>query len=74
MSPLQARTKFLRKKARLLALPEPDSSSELALCGEQPHHVDLFRDLEDGKGSKAGNKEYEEEKLKEKVMKEGWHI
>ncbi|KYO19515.1 leukocyte receptor cluster member 1 [Alligator mississippiensis] len=66
----EARTKFLRKKARLLALPEPDSSSELALCGEQPHHVDLFRDLEDGKGSKAGNKEYEEEKLKEKEHQE----
>ncbi|XP_019357255.1 PREDICTED: leukocyte receptor cluster member 1 [Gavialis gangeticus] len=66
----EARTKFLRKKARLLALPEPNGRLELALCSEQPHHIDLFRDLEDGKGSKPGNKEYEEEKRKEKEHQE----
>ncbi|XP_067402557.1 leukocyte receptor cluster member 1 [Emydura macquarii macquarii] len=66
----EARTEFLRKKARLSALPGPDGGSALAPCSEEPHHINLFRDLEEGKGSKAGNKEYEEEKRKEKERQE----
>ncbi|XP_075771445.1 leukocyte receptor cluster member 1 [Pelodiscus sinensis] len=66
----EARTEFLRKKARLSALPGPDGSSALVPCDEEPRHVDLFRDLEEGKGSKARNKEYEEEKRKEKERQE----
>ncbi|EMP25551.1 Leukocyte receptor cluster member 1 [Chelonia mydas] len=62
-----ARTEFLRKKARVSALPGPDGGSALAPSGEAPRHVDLFRDLEEGKGSTTGNKEYEEEKRREKA-------
>uniref|UniRef100_A0A674JAR3 CBF1-interacting co-repressor CIR N-terminal domain-containing protein n=1 Tax=Terrapene triunguis TaxID=2587831 RepID=A0A674JAR3_9SAUR len=66
----EARTEFLRKKARVSALPGPDGGSALAPTGDDSRHVDLFRDLEEGKGSKAGNKEYEEEKRREKERQE----
>ncbi|XP_027688585.2 leukocyte receptor cluster member 1 [Chelonia mydas] len=66
----EARTEFLRKKARVSALPGPDGGSALAPSGEAPRHVDLFRDLEEGKGSTTGNKEYEEEKRREKERQE----
>ncbi|XP_074872135.1 leukocyte receptor cluster member 1 [Carettochelys insculpta] len=66
----EARTEFLRKKARLSALPGPDGGLALAPCNEEPHHVNLFRDLDGGKGTKAGNREYEEEKRREKERQE----
>ncbi|KAM7134519.1 leukocyte receptor cluster member 1 [Macrochelys suwanniensis] len=66
----EARTEFLRKKARVSALPGPDGGSALAPNDEELRHVDLFRDLEEGKGSKAGNKEHEEEKRMEKERQE----
>uniref|UniRef100_A0A452HPM7 CBF1-interacting co-repressor CIR N-terminal domain-containing protein n=1 Tax=Gopherus agassizii TaxID=38772 RepID=A0A452HPM7_9SAUR len=66
----EARTEFLRKKARVSALPGPDGGSALVPSGDESHHIDLFRDLEEGKGSKAGNKEYEEEKRREKERQE----
>ncbi|XP_069856894.1 leukocyte receptor cluster member 1 [Dipodomys merriami] len=65
----EARTEFLRKKARShCALPE----LEAAEAGAQSSGpVDLFRDLlEEGKGVTRGNKEYEEEKRQEKERQE----
>ncbi|KAM9113698.1 LOW QUALITY PROTEIN: leukocyte receptor cluster member 1 [Pangshura tecta] len=66
----EARTEFLRKKARVSALPGPSGGSALVPSGDESRHVDLFWDLEEGKGSKAGNKEYEEEKRREKERQE----
>lgn len=62
----QARTEFLRKKARHQnSLPEP-GAAEAGAPSSGP--VDLFRELlEEGKGVTRGNKEYEEEKRQEKV-------
>lgn len=62
----QARTEFLRKKARHQnSLPEPEAA-EAGAPSSGP--VDLFRELlEEGKGVTSGNKEYEEEKRQEKV-------
>ncbi|KAM4825980.1 leukocyte receptor cluster member 1 [Thomomys bottae] len=65
----EARTEFLRKKARShSALPE----LEAAEAGAQSSGpVDLFRELlEEGKGVTRGNKEYEEEKRQEKERQE----
>ncbi|XP_014441872.1 leukocyte receptor cluster member 1 [Tupaia chinensis] len=65
----EARTEFLRKKAR-----HQNSRPELeAAEAEAPSSgpVDLFRELlEDGKGVARGNKEYEEEKRQEKERQE----
>ncbi|XP_020015721.2 leukocyte receptor cluster member 1 [Castor canadensis] len=64
----EARTEFLRKKAR------HHNSTELeAVESEAPSSgpVDLFRELlEEGKGVIRGNKEYEEEKRQEKERQE----
>lgn len=62
----EARTEFLRKKAR-----HQNSLSELDAAeagAPRSGPVDLFRDLlEEGKGVTRGNKDYEEEKRQEKV-------
>lgn len=65
----QARTEFLRKKARHQdSLPELEAA-EAGTLSSRP--VDLFRELlEEGKGVTRGNKEYEEEKRQEKVWQE----
>uniref|UniRef100_A0A9L0JW06 Leukocyte receptor cluster member 1 n=1 Tax=Equus asinus TaxID=9793 RepID=A0A9L0JW06_EQUAS len=65
----QARTEFLRKKARHQnSLPEP-GAAEAGAPSSGP--VDLFRELlEEGKGVTRGNKEYEEEKRQEKEKQE----
>ncbi|XP_069494026.1 leukocyte receptor cluster member 1 [Ambystoma mexicanum] len=68
----EARTDFLRKKARH-SLPDCTSSIDgvaLAVPGTGPSHINLFEDLVEGKGTKQGNKEYEEEKRKEKERQE----
>ncbi|CAI9543760.1 unnamed protein product [Staurois parvus] len=65
----EARTDFLRKKARL-SLASPSGSDVVAASG-QSAHVNFFQDVEDGgKGTNQGNKEYEEEKQKEKERRE----
>ncbi|XP_039100136.1 leukocyte receptor cluster member 1 [Hyaena hyaena] len=65
----EARTEFLRKKARRQnSLPELEAAEAAALT---PGPVDLFRELlEEGKGVTRGNKEYEEEKRQEKERQE----
>ncbi|XP_004456715.1 leukocyte receptor cluster member 1 [Dasypus novemcinctus] len=65
----EARTEFLRKKARYQnALPELEAA-ETGVPNSGP--VDLFRELlEEGKGVTRGNKEYEEEKRQEKERQE----
>ncbi|MEE6482911.1 hypothetical protein FKM82_013382 [Ascaphus truei] len=67
----EARTDFLRKKARAL-LPDParDHESAVVEVGSNSVHVNFFQDLQEGKGSTKGNKEYEEEKRKEKERQE----
>ncbi|XP_073880776.1 leukocyte receptor cluster member 1 isoform X3 [Macaca fascicularis] len=62
----EARTEFLRKKARHQnSLPELEAA-EAGAPSSGP--VDLFRELlEEGKGVIRGNKEYEEEKRQEKA-------
>lgn len=62
----QARTEFLRKKARHRnSLPELEAADTGAPSSGP---VDLFRELlEEGKGVTRSNKEYEEEKRQEKV-------
>ncbi|KAM5207411.1 leukocyte receptor cluster member 1 [Hipposideros larvatus] len=64
----EARTEFLRKKARHRnSLPELEAAEEGAPSGP----VDLFRELlEEGKGVTRGNKEYEEEKRQDKERQE----
>ncbi|MGV7440088.1 hypothetical protein PJI14_29485, partial [Mycobacterium kansasii] len=56
----EARTEFLRKKARgRNSLPELEAADQGAPCSGP---VDLFRELlEEGKGVPRGNKEHEEE-------------
>ncbi|XP_015360931.1 leukocyte receptor cluster member 1 [Marmota marmota marmota] len=65
----EARTEFLRKKAR-----HQNSLSELDAAeagAPRSGPVDLFRDLlEEGKGVTRGNKDYEEEKRQEKERQE----
>ncbi|XP_029780577.1 leukocyte receptor cluster member 1 [Suricata suricatta] len=65
----EARTEFLRKKARHQnSLPELEAAEAGA---RTPGPVDLFRELlEEGKGVTRGNKEYEEEKRQEKERQE----
>ncbi|XP_037674733.1 leukocyte receptor cluster member 1 [Choloepus didactylus] len=65
----EARTEFLRKKARHQnALPEFEAAGAGAPSSGP---VDLFRELlEEGKGATRGNKEYEEEKRQEKERQE----
>lgn len=65
----EARTDFLRKKARQ-SLAGPSCSDAVVASGE-PAHVNFFQDVEEGgKGTNRGNKEYEEEKQKEKERQE----
>lgn len=66
---LQARTEFLRKKARHQnSFPALEAAEAGAPGSSGP--VDLFRELlEEGKGVTRGNKEYEEEKRQEKVSR-----
>ncbi|XP_007438868.1 leukocyte receptor cluster member 1 [Python bivittatus] len=63
----EARTEFLRKKARLSAPGGDESGSDLVSLGsEKPsEHLNLFQGLQE-----SGNKEYEEEKRQEKERKE----
>ncbi|XP_025279785.1 leukocyte receptor cluster member 1 [Canis lupus baileyi] len=65
----EARTEFLRKKARHQhSLPELQAA-EAGAPSSGP--VDLFRELlEEGKGATRGNREYEEEKRQEKERQE----
>ncbi|XP_051018213.1 leukocyte receptor cluster member 1 [Acomys russatus] len=65
----EARTEFLRKKARRQnALPEPPEADAGA---PRSGPVDLFRELlEEGQGVPRGNKEHEEEKRQEKERQE----
>ncbi|XP_072281930.1 leukocyte receptor cluster member 1 [Pyxicephalus adspersus] len=67
----EARTEFLRKKARL-SLPDTSNSDSVALfeVGRESSHINFFQDVEDGKGTNQGNKEYEEDKKKEKERQE----
>eukprot|EP00069_Balaena_mysticetus_P013208 bmy_21968T0 len=66
----EARTEFLRKKARHQnSLPAAEAAAAGAPSSSGP--VDLFRELlEEGKGVSRGNKEYEEEKRREKERQE----
>ncbi|KAE8593482.1 hypothetical protein XENTR_v10019156 [Xenopus tropicalis] len=67
----EARTDFLRKKARL-SLPEEyrsDGTSSVELTKDSGH-INFFQEVEEGKGTNKGNKEYEEEKRKEKERQE----
>ncbi|XP_053460458.1 leukocyte receptor cluster member 1 [Nycticebus coucang] len=62
----EARTEFLRKKAR-----HQNSLPELEVGAPSSGPVNLFRELlEEGKGVTRGNKEYEEEKRQEKERRE----
>ncbi|XP_062947287.1 leukocyte receptor cluster member 1 [Cynocephalus volans] len=65
----EARTEFLRKKARHQnSLPELEAA-DVGAPSSGP--VDLFQELlEEGKGVTRGNKEYEEEKRQEKERQE----
>ncbi|KAM4015068.1 leukocyte receptor cluster member 1 [Anomaloglossus baeobatrachus] len=67
----EARTDFLRKKSRL-SLPEASStpSSAVVELSEESGHINFFQNVEEGKGTTRGNKEYEEEKRKEKERQE----
>ncbi|XP_038608737.1 leukocyte receptor cluster member 1 isoform X2 [Tachyglossus aculeatus] len=62
----EARTDFLRKKARRELLGEEAGGAASPGSG----HVDLFRGLEDGRGALSANKEHEEEKRQEKERQE----
>ncbi|KAI5221891.1 Leukocyte Receptor Cluster Member 1 [Manis pentadactyla] len=65
----EARTEFLRKKARHQNLLPELEVAEAGDPGSGP--VDLFRELlEEGKGVTRGNKDYEEEKRQEKERQE----
>ncbi|KAL8176722.1 UNVERIFIED_CONTAM: hypothetical protein K2H54_037880 [Gekko kuhli] len=63
----EARTEFLRKKARLSAPGSDSSSSDLLPLGSEgpSRHINLFHELQEG-----GNKEHEEEKRQEKERRE----
>uniref|UniRef100_A0A8D1AT46 Leukocyte receptor cluster member 1 n=1 Tax=Sus scrofa TaxID=9823 RepID=A0A8D1AT46_PIG len=65
----EARTEFLRKKARHQNSLPALEAAEAGAPRSGP--VDLFRELlEEGKGLSRGNKEYEEEKRQEKERQE----
>ncbi|XP_004648420.1 leukocyte receptor cluster member 1 [Octodon degus] len=65
----EARTEFLRKKARQQSALPALHTAEAGAPESGP--VDLFRDLlVEGKGVTKGNKEYEEEKRQEKERQE----
>ncbi|XP_003406649.1 leukocyte receptor cluster member 1 [Loxodonta africana] len=65
----EARTEFLRKKARRQNLQPELEAVEVG--APSPGPVDLFRELlEEGKGVTRSNKEYEEEKRQEKERQE----
>ncbi|KAM6154596.1 leukocyte receptor cluster member 1 [Erethizon dorsatum] len=65
----EARTEFLRNKARQQSALRALEGAEAAAPGSGP--VDLFRELlVEGKGVTRGNKEYEEEKRQEKERQE----
>ncbi|XP_015269895.1 PREDICTED: leukocyte receptor cluster member 1 [Gekko japonicus] len=63
----EARTEFLRKKARLSAPGSDSSSSDLLALGSEgsSQHINLFHESQEG-----GNKEHEEEKRQEKERQE----
>ncbi|KAF7238720.1 Leukocyte receptor cluster member 1 [Varanus komodoensis] len=63
----EARTEFLRKKARLSAPGAADSNLDLlSLSSEEAsHHLNLFQESQ-----RSGNKEYAEEKRQEKERQE----
>ncbi|XP_075694959.1 leukocyte receptor cluster member 1 isoform X2 [Rhinoderma darwinii] len=66
----EARTDFLRKKARL-SLPEASiDSAAVVRLSQESGHINFFQDVEEGKGTTRGNKEYEEEKRTEKERQE----
>ncbi|XP_044134136.1 leukocyte receptor cluster member 1 [Bufo gargarizans] len=66
----EARTDFLRKKARS-SLPETSTArSTVVEVYEESGHINLFQDVQEGKGTTHGNKEYEEEKRREKERQE----
>ncbi|KAG9481576.1 hypothetical protein GDO78_010688 [Eleutherodactylus coqui] len=66
----EARTDFLRKKSRL-SLPEASTDgSAVVELHQESGHINFFQGVEEGKGSTCGNKEYEEEKRKEKERQE----
>ncbi|NP_001167493.1 leukocyte receptor cluster (LRC) member 1 L homeolog [Xenopus laevis] len=67
----EARTDFLRKKARL-SLPDEYRSdgSSMVEHSRDSAHINFFQEVEEGKGTNKGNKEYEEEKRKEKERQE----
>ncbi|XP_008589641.1 PREDICTED: leukocyte receptor cluster member 1 isoform X2 [Galeopterus variegatus] len=65
----EARTEFLRKKARHQNLLPELEAADVGAPSSGP--VDLFQELlEEGKGVTRGNKEYEEEKRQEKERQE----
>ncbi|XP_043935412.1 leukocyte receptor cluster member 1 [Protopterus annectens] len=66
----EARTEYLRKKAHLTVSESGSGSSAVAIRDSESHHLNFFTDLEDGKGTKAGNREYEDEKRQEKERRE----
>ncbi|XP_055486315.1 leukocyte receptor cluster member 1 [Leucoraja erinacea] len=59
----EARTEFLRKRARL-SLPDAPAAEV------SPQSLNLFSDGEGGEGRMGGSKEYEEEKRQEKERRE----
>ncbi|XP_069804689.1 leukocyte receptor cluster member 1 [Dendropsophus ebraccatus] len=65
----EARTDFLRKKARL-SLPEASADGSAVEVRQESGHINFFDDVEEGKGTTRGNEEYEEEKRKEKERQE----
>ncbi|XP_018421588.1 PREDICTED: leukocyte receptor cluster member 1 [Nanorana parkeri] len=67
----EARTDFLRKKASL-SLPDTSSNDELAVVKlvKESTHINFFQDVKDCKGTSQGNREYEEEKHREKEQRE----
>lgn len=66
----EARTDYLRKKTRL-SLPEASADqSAVVEASHESGHINFFQDVEEGKGTTRGNKEYEEEKRKEKERQE----
>ncbi|XP_048374372.1 leukocyte receptor cluster member 1 [Sphaerodactylus townsendi] len=61
----EARTDYLRKKARLSAPGKNSSSLDLLGSEGPPQHINFFQELQEG-----GNKEHEEEKRQEKERRE----
>lgn len=67
----EARTDFLRKKASL-SFQDTSSSDEIAVVNlmKESAHIKVFQDVKECKGTNQGNREYEEEKHKEKEQRE----